>query len=69
MDANAVTSLTLKLREFEFSNEDFEALRSLVKQVTGIALSDQKRELVYGRLARRLEVLVAELELAQLQRE
>ena len=57
MDANAITSLTLKLREFEFSNEDFEALRALVKQVTGIALSDQKRELVYGRLARRLRAL------------
>jgi chemotaxis protein methyltransferase CheR len=57
VDANAITSLTLKLREFEFSNEDFEALRALVKQVTGIALSDQKRELVYGRLARRLRAL------------
>ncbi len=30
---------------------------TLVKQVTGIALSDQKRELVYGRLARRLRAL------------
>ena len=57
MDAQAITSLTLKLREFEFSDEDFEALRALVKQVTGIALSDQKRELVYGRLARRLRAL------------
>jgi chemotaxis protein methyltransferase CheR len=57
MDANAITSLTLRLREFEFSNEDFEALRALVKEVTGIALSDQKRELVYGRLARRLRAL------------
>lgn len=57
MDANAITALTHRLREFEFSNEDFEALRSLVKQVTGIALSDQKRELVYGRLARRLRAL------------
>jgi len=57
MDANAITSLTLRLREFEFSDEDFEALRLLVKEVTGIALSDQKRELVYGRLARRLRAL------------
>jgi chemotaxis protein methyltransferase CheR len=57
MDANAITALTQRLREFEFSNEDFEALRTLVKQVTGIALSDQKRELVYGRLARRLRAL------------
>jgi chemotaxis protein methyltransferase CheR len=46
-----------RLREFAFGNEDFEALRSLVKQITGINLSDQKRELVYGRLARRLRAL------------
>ena len=46
-----------RLREFAFGHEDFEALRSLVKQLTGINLSDQKRELVYGRLARRLRAL------------
>ena len=46
-----------RVREFEFGNEDFEALRQLVKRLTGINLSDQKRELVYGRLARRLRVL------------
>ena len=48
---------TLRLREFAFGNEDFEALRTLVKELTGINLSDQKRELVYGRLARRLRAL------------
>lgn len=57
VDTSAINNLSLKLREFEFGNEDFEALRSLVKQVTGIALSEQKRELVYGRLARRLRAL------------
>jgi chemotaxis protein methyltransferase CheR len=46
-----------RAREFDFGNEDFEALRKLVKELTGINLSDQKRELVYGRLARRLRVL------------
>src|ERR1700761_2980979 len=46
-----------RLREFDFGNEDFEALRKLVKEITGINLSDQKRELVYGRLARRLRAL------------
>ena len=51
------TSLTLKMREFEFGDEDFQALRKLVKDVTGISLSEQKRELVYGRLARRLRAL------------
>jgi chemotaxis protein methyltransferase CheR len=51
------TQTMMRLREFEFGNEDFEALRKLVKQITGINLSDQKRELVYGRLARRLRAL------------
>jgi chemotaxis protein methyltransferase CheR len=51
------TQTMMRLREFEFGNEDFEALRKLVKQLTGINLSDQKRELVYGRLARRLRAL------------
>ncbi|MDB6090630.1 MAG: chemotaxis protein CheR [Gammaproteobacteria bacterium] len=46
-----------RAREFAFGNEDFDALRHLVKQLTGINLSDQKRELVYGRLARRLRTL------------
>jgi chemotaxis protein methyltransferase CheR len=46
-----------KHREFSFSNEDFNSLRDLVKEVTGITLADSKRELVYGRLSRRLRVL------------
>ena len=46
-----------RLREFAFGAADFEALRTLVKQLTGINLSEQKRELVYGRLARRLRAL------------
>src|SRR5579872_917783 len=51
------TQTMMRLREFEFADEDFDALRNLVKQITGINLSDQKRELVYGRLARRLRAL------------
>jgi chemotaxis protein methyltransferase CheR len=51
------TSATLRLREFAFGEEDFQALRVLVKSITGIHLSDQKRELVYGRLTRRLRAL------------
>jgi chemotaxis protein methyltransferase CheR len=46
-----------RVREFVFGDKDFEALRKLVKELTGINLSDQKRELVYGRLARRLRAL------------
>ncbi len=55
MDAGS--TMTMRMREFAFADEDFEALRKLVKDVTGISLSDQKRELVYGRLARRLRAL------------
>ena len=53
-DASATT---LRLREFAFGDDDFQALRVLVKSLTGIHLSDQKRELVYGRLTRRLRAL------------
>ena len=44
-------------QEFEFTNAQFKRLRDLVHARTGIALSDAKRELVYGRLARRLRKL------------
>ena len=46
-----------RTREFLFSDSDFNALRELVRKHTGISLSDAKRELVYGRLSRRLRVL------------
>ena len=51
------TTNALKLREFAFSDEDFNALRTLVKEHTGINLTEQKRELVYGRISRRLRAL------------
>ena len=47
----------LRAREFAFSDEDFNALRTIVKAHTGINLTDQKRELVYGRISRRLRAL------------
>jgi chemotaxis protein methyltransferase CheR len=46
-----------RLREFAFSDEDFNSLRALVRKHTGISLSEAKRELVYGRLSRRLRAL------------
>ena len=58
MTSNLVRdAATPRHREFAFSDADFDALRKLVKDITGINLTDQKRELVYGRLARRLRVL------------
>jgi chemotaxis protein methyltransferase CheR len=47
----------VKTREFEFGDHDFNELRGLVKRETGISLSDAKRELVYGRVSRRLRAL------------
>jgi chemotaxis protein methyltransferase CheR len=44
-------------REFGFSNSDFEFLAKLAYQHAGISLSDSKRNLVYGRLSRRLRAL------------
>jgi chemotaxis protein methyltransferase CheR len=46
-----------RLREFAFDDRDFEAICALVKSLTGINLTPQKRELVYGRLAVRLRAL------------
>ena len=57
METNAAASRDPQPRKFTFSEEDFAALRELVKTHTGIHLSEQKREMVYGRLSRRLRVL------------
>jgi len=54
---DGTTTINEKLREFVFGEEDFHALRTLVKQVTGINLTETKRELVYARLSRRLRAL------------
>jgi chemotaxis protein methyltransferase CheR len=52
-----VDEVAERTREFEFRDEDFNALRALVREQTGISLSEAKRELVYGRLTRRLRAL------------
>ncbi len=44
-------------REFLLSNAEFDEIRRLVREHTGISLSDSKRELVYSRLVRRLRRL------------
>ena len=51
------TAVDARAREFEFTDSDFQALRTLVKQITGINLVESKRELVYGRISRRLRAL------------
>ena len=45
------------IREFALTERDFRAIVVRVRQATGIVLGDNKRDLVYGRLGRRLRVL------------
>ncbi len=54
------TTIIGVLQDFALSNAEFDRLRALVREHTGIALSDAKRQLVYGRLARRLRALKLE---------
>jgi chemotaxis protein methyltransferase CheR len=44
-------------REFQFTDRDFQRIRDIVKRNTGIHLSDAKKNMVYGRLSRRLRQL------------
>jgi chemotaxis protein methyltransferase CheR len=57
METAPAAGRDLQARKFSFADEDFAALRELVKAHTGIHLSEQKREMVYGRLSRRLRAL------------
>ena len=44
-------------REFQFSDRNFEQLREVAFAHTGIVLGENKRQMVYGRLARRIRQL------------
>lgn len=44
-------------REFEFGDRDFRRVCELIHQRAGIALAPAKRDMVYGRLSRRLRAL------------
>ena len=44
-------------KEFLFTDKDFSYLSTLAGEIAGISLSSGKRELIYGRLAKRLRVL------------
>lgn len=49
--------MSAREREFTFTNRDFEYIRRIVSDQTGIVLSESKRDMVYGRLTRRLRKL------------
>jgi chemotaxis protein methyltransferase CheR len=53
----AAESETLHEREFNYTDADFERVCALVYKSVGIRLSEAKRDLVYGRLARRIRQL------------
>ena len=44
-------------REFRLEDRHFALFQKMAREVAGIELSEAKRELVYGRLARRLRLL------------
>ena len=45
------------VKEFDFTNRDFERVRDLIYKRAGIALAESKQEMVYSRLARRLRAI------------
>lgn len=47
----------LSVREFSYSDVDFDHVRAIIYKKAGINLSDSKKQLVYSRLARRLRAL------------
>lgn len=44
-------------REFSFSDKEFHLLSKLANELTGIVLEERKKDMVYGRLVRRIRAL------------
>jgi chemotaxis protein methyltransferase CheR len=51
------TAILAGLNDFILTDADFDRICQLVREHTGIALTEAKRQMVYGRLARRLRTL------------
>lgn len=60
MKSSGLKDETEEEREYRFTDRDFRILAGLVRDRTGIALSDEKKNLIYGRLSRRLRHLQLE---------
>jgi chemotaxis protein methyltransferase CheR len=56
-NATANTGFFQRPGDFKLTDAEFNRIRELVREHTGISLSEAKRQLVYGRLARRLRAL------------
>ena len=54
MIVNNSSAVSPPVREFEFTDADFERIRDLLYKNAGIVLSPSKNDMVYSRLARRL---------------
>jgi chemotaxis protein methyltransferase CheR len=57
MASTAAAVENASTHEYDFNDRHFNLLRGLVTRNAGITLNDSKRELVYGRLARRIRAL------------
>lgn len=50
----ALNSMEAPIREFDFTEDDFERVRKVLYDLAGISLSSVKRDMVYNRLVKRL---------------
>ena len=55
--ANSSAKNDFSEREFPMTSRDFDQIRNLAYSLTGIKLSEHKKNMIYGRLARRLRFL------------
>ena len=51
------TGINYREKEFPMTDQDFQRIAKLAGQYTGIVLGEQKRDMVYGRIARRVRKL------------
>lgn len=57
MSMSNVAGIANNERDFQFTDRDFAFLREIAYEHTGIILGENKRQMVYGRLARRIRQL------------
>lgn len=55
--AHARTAVNYREKEFPMTDKDFQRIAGLAGRYTGIVLGDHKRDMVYGRIARRVRKL------------